>query len=176
MNRTAAVKIVCIVAVLIFAYFELQTFVFPKAEALNARSFDSPVKIDKSIFPDTAFREYVSKKVDVDNDGYLTPQERDAVIEISNSDLSGKGVSDISGIGYFPLLERIDLSNNSIVEANVSQNKKLVELDLRGNKIPEGAEFNLRQADSVDSEITIYVSNDSTIDFKSSNVNVVKAD
>ena len=176
MNRTVAVKIVCIAAVLIFAYFELQAFVFPKADALNARSFDSPVKIDDSTFPDSAFREYVSENIDVNNDGYLTPQERDAVTEIANPGLSGKGVSDVTGIGYFPLLEKIDLSNNAIEKADISQNKKLTEMDLRGNTIPEDAKFNLFQGENIDSIITIYVSSDSTIESKLSNVKIVKVD
>ena len=177
MNRTVAVKIVCIAAVLIFAYFELQTFVFPKADALNARSFDSPVKIDDSTFPDSAFREYVSENIDANDDGYLTPQERDAVTEITNNPgLSGKGVSDVTGIGYFPLLEKIDLSNNAIEKADISQNKKLTEMDLRGNTIPEDAKFNLFQGENIDSIITIYVSSDSTIESKLSNVRIVKVD
>ena len=176
MNRTVAVKIVCIAAVLIFAYFELQTFVFPKADALNARSFDSPVKIDDSTFPDSAFREYVLANIDVNNDGYLTPQERDAVTEIANPGLSGKGVSDITGIGYFPLLEKIDLSNNFITDVDIHQNKKLTEMDLRFNTIPVDTQFNLFQGENVGAEITIYVSSDSTIESKLSNVKIVKAD
>ena len=176
MNRTVAVKIVCIAAVLIFAYFELQTFVFPKADALNARSFDSPVKIDDSTFPDSAFREYVSKNIDANNDGYLTPQERDAVTEIANPGLSGKGVSDVTGIEYFSYLETLDLSNNSLNDVNLSRNAKLTSLDLRGNRHSDGAEFSFSLADDLEGEITVYVSSDSSIEGKTSKVKIVKVD
>ena len=176
MNRTVAVKIVCIAAVLIFAYFELQTFVFPKADALNARSFDSPVKIDDSTFPDSAFREYVSENFDVNNDGYLTPQERDIVTEIANPGLSGKGVSDVTGIEYFSYLETLDLSNNSLNDVNLSRNAKLTSLDLRGNRHSDGAEFSFSLADDLEGEITVYVSSDSSIEGKTSKVKIVKVD
>ena len=176
MNRTVAVKIVCIAAVLIFAYFELQAFVFPEADALNARSFDSPVKIDDSTFPDSAFREYVSENIDVNNDGYLTPQERDAVTEIANPGLSGKGVSDITGIEYFSYLETLDLSNNSLNDVNLSRNAKLTSLDLRGNSHSDAAEFSFSLADDLEGEITVYVSSDSSIEGKTSKVKIVKVD
>ena len=176
MNRTVAVKIVCIAAVLIFAYFVLQAFVFPKADALNARSFDSPVKIDDSTFPDSAFREYVSENIDANNDGYLTPQERDAVTEIANPGLSGKGVSDVTGIEYFSYLETLDLSNNSLNDVNLSRNAKLTSLDLRGNRHSDGAEFSFSLADDLEGEITVYVSSDSSIEGKTSKVKIVKAD
>ena len=176
MNRTVAVKIVCIAAVLIFAYFVLQAFVLPKADALNARSFDSPVKIDDSTFPDSAFREYVSENIDANNDGYLTPQERDAVTEIANPGLSGKGVSDVTGIEYFSYLETLDLSNNSLNDVNLSRNTKLTSLDLRGNRHSDGAEFSFSLADDLEGEITVYVSSDSSIEGKTSKVKIVKAD
>lgn len=174
MNRTAAVKIVCIAAVLIFALLELQTYVFLKADALNVRSFDAPVKIDEVSFPDSAFREYVSSNIDVNNDGYLTPQERDTVIEIANPGLNGKGISDIKGIECFQYLKTLDLSNNSLDKVELSGNTKLTSLDLRGNKSSDDIKFIINFANDLEDEVTVYVSSDSTIEGKTSVVKVVK--
>ena len=61
------------------------------------------ITIDATTFPDEAFRNYVSTKID-NGDGMLVDSERDAVTEIT---IEFKGVSSMEGIGYFPNLSKL---------------------------------------------------------------------
>ena len=175
MNRLSVIKVACVASVIVIALLELSFLVVPKAEALNVRSFDSPIKIDESSFPDASFRNFVATNIDADDDGYLTPKERDSVTDLETLSLANLGVSDVEGVESFPYLEKLDLRGNSLDEVDVSKNTKLKTLDLRGNKHSSGAQFSLLLPQS-DETITVRVSSDSNISGDTDNVKIVKGD
>lgn len=185
MNRLAYIKVSCIAAVMLFALVEIFINVIPYAEALGPRSFDSPVKIDENTFPDVAFREYVSENIDEDEDGYLTPQECDAVKTIGASEegtwavtedgLKGKGVSDITGVDLFVNLESINLSYNSLSVVDMTRNKKLKQLDLRGNFYEAGEKFQMHLPET-EGVVYVIVSTNTDVDGESLSGEVVLAD
>ena len=82
-------------------------------------------------FPDEAFREYL-KKFDTDDDTFLSTAERRDVTEIN---VSNKGITTLEGISYFPNLKKLDCSNNQLTELDVSKNTELVTLDCSGNEL-----------------------------------------
>ena len=85
------------------------------------------ITIDATTFPDAAFRNYVSTKID-NGDGMLVDSERDAVTEIT---IEFKDVSSMEGIGYFPNLSKLSCTGNKLTSLDVSENTALTELDCR---------------------------------------------
>ena len=79
---------------------------------------DSWIKIDNDTnFPDSAFREYV-RRFDTDGDGYLTDDERNAVIG-DMGEATGpfnKGIKSLKGIEYFPNVEWLFCYGNELTE------------------------------------------------------------
>ncbi len=75
------------------------------------------VVLDENNFPDARFREYVAANVDVNHNGYLSPIEIESVVDVN---LSGMGISSLSGIEYFVNLETLDCSQNLISELNLT--------------------------------------------------------
>jgi len=71
---------------------------------------------DAAIFPDPAFRDYISQVIDADEDGFLSDDEIEAVDEISltYTGLDGKvvswGVTDLTGIDIFKNVKNLDCS------------------------------------------------------------------
>lgn len=87
--------------------------------------------LDAQNFPDEAFRSCLSQeKYDKDQNGALSSGEIAAVTEI---DVIGKGVSDLTGLAYFPALETLQCDNNSLTALDVSKNPKLKTLTCTGN-------------------------------------------
>ena len=79
------------------------------------------IELAEYILPDEAFREYL-KKFDTNRDGKLAPAERYAVKEI---DVSGKNISNLYGIQFFPNLKLLYCFNNQLTELDVSKNTQL---------------------------------------------------
>lgn len=90
------------------------------------------VKIDSIAFPDTAFRDYVASRLDVDGDGYLVLSERES---ISSLDVSHRGLRSLIGIEYFGWLEYLDFSHNEITSVDLSANTLLDEIVAEGNAL-----------------------------------------
>lgn len=88
------------------------------------------VTINKTNFPDSAFRSFVSENYDKDNDGKLSKSEADAVLTIDVDDL---GITDLKGIGNFKNLIQLSCSDNDLTSINVSSNTKLRALVADGN-------------------------------------------
>ena len=81
------------------------------------------VDINATNFPDARFRSFVtSSTIDTFQDGYLTEKELEAQYSLN---VSGKSISDLTGIAYFTEIIALDCSNNSLTTLNLSQNKKL---------------------------------------------------
>ena len=100
------------------------------------------IDIDMDTFPDDDFQLYVEYAFDTNRDGKLSDAERKAVKEIDISDCSeyklglecNNAVS-LKGIEYFPNLEKLDCSQNSIEKLDVSKLKNLKELRCNNNLI-----------------------------------------
>lgn len=89
------------------------------------------VAINEANFPDVNFRDYVND-FDTDGDGNLSASEISAVTEISI--LIG-GISDLTGIGYFTSLTRLNCRGNELTSLDVSKNVNLTDLDCSDNKL-----------------------------------------
>ena len=91
------------------------------------------VYVNETTFPDSAFRDYVSSKIDKNKDGGLTASEIAAVKSI---DLSAvKTVSDLKGIEWFTALQTLNVDNNQLYELDVSKNTKLQTLLCSNNHL-----------------------------------------
>lgn len=93
---------------------------------------DDAVPIDETNFPDAAFREYVAETLDSDHNGTLSPEELDAVTEM---DVSKKNIFNLTGIGFFQSLKKLDCSQNELTALDVNNNPLLAELHCNDNKI-----------------------------------------
>ncbi len=108
-----------------------------EAEKLDENA--GPIAISARNFPDERFRTYIAGHFDTDGDGYLDPNERDAVTEIHCT-----FAENFVGIGYFPELEVLDCGSGRFSSLDLSSLPKLrelhcvtctslTELDLSGN-------------------------------------------
>lgn len=89
------------------------------------------IPIDEEHFPDEVFRQYVLDNIDTNKDNQLCDPERLAVETINN--LSSKGISDLTGIGYFENLKELTCNGNNITELDLSNNKELINLNCYRN-------------------------------------------
>ncbi len=91
------------------------------------------IPINEENFPDAVFREYyVDQKFDTTDDDFLDADEIAAVTEI---DVHGRGISDLTGVEYFTALTYLDCYNNALTSLDVSQNTALKYLDCAGNSL-----------------------------------------
>ena len=84
-------------------------------------------------FPDETFREYL-ERFDKDDDTFLSTAEREDVTEI---DVSNKGITTLEGISYFPNLKKLNCAQNNLSSLDVSQNTKLQFLYCDSNQLTE---------------------------------------
>ncbi|MBR1713233.1 MAG: Cna B-type domain-containing protein, partial [Alloprevotella sp.] len=96
------------------------------------------IAINETNFPDPAFRQYIAETFDTDPDveGWLIPEEIEAARRM---DVSGLGISDLTGVEHFTALEALDCSQNSLTELNLAQNGMLTELYCYLNGIADTA-------------------------------------
>ena len=93
------------------------------------------VAVNKTNFPDKAFREYVLANFDGDKDNSLSASEISAVTSIN---LKDKGVEDMKGIEYFTSLTSLNCSYNAYIrELDVSKNTSLKTLICSNTNIDE---------------------------------------
>lgn len=110
-----------------------------------------PLRIDDTIFPDKAFREYVSYYFDGNSDGALSEEE---ILKATTLNVPLVGIESLQGIEWLTQLTYINCSNtpgeetedsfywryyangkNKIKELDVSKNKELVSLNCDGNEL-----------------------------------------
>ena len=84
------------------------------------------VEISEANFPDATFRNYISSNIDRDKDGWLYEDEFAEVTEIN---VSGKGIKSLKGIEYFTELTVLNCSQNNLATLDVSNNTNLEQLD-----------------------------------------------
>ena len=92
------------------------------------------VAIDETNFPDFNFRENWVLKQAFAADNYLTDQEAASVTAI---DVSGMGISELTGIEYFTALKTLNCSNNQLNSStfDLSKNTALEVLDCSNNQM-----------------------------------------
>lgn len=83
------------------------------------------IDIDETAFPDEAFRNYISKMYDPDQDGKLSD---DDIQKITYMDVSVQNIADLKGIEYFYNLEILDCSSNDLNSLDLNRNRQLKEL------------------------------------------------
>ena len=91
------------------------------------------IEINEANFPDSFFRRYV-EKLDTNNDGALNKAEIAKVTEI---DVYGNAVEDLTGIEHFTALEVLDCGGNMLTKLDVSKNTALTDLDCSGNQLAD---------------------------------------
>ncbi len=115
----------------------LTVAVFPVA---GASALDGDIPLNATYFPDAAFREEIQDRYDYDGNNALSAEERNDMTElwVSGECYSGcpAKITSLKGIEYFPNLETLDASSNEITLVDLSQNRKLIDLNLSGNPIP----------------------------------------
>ena len=92
--------------------------------------------IDKTNFPDVAFRKYISEQIDKDGNGQLSQSEMDAVSSIYIDPYNWENweiVSDLTGIGNFTNLSELNCSWNELKSLDLSENVNLVDLYCQNN-------------------------------------------
>ena len=116
-----------------------------RASAEETEESVEGIAIDATNFPDERFRTYIQENFDTTADGILSESERKQVTEIN---VSSKGISDLTGVEYFTVLKELHCSYNNLTELDLSQNtalqglfcysNQLKELDVRQNIALEG--------------------------------------
>ncbi|MCI9597330.1 MAG: hypothetical protein HFE75_08550 [Firmicutes bacterium] len=103
---------------------------YPQTE--TAYAVADSVEINAANFPNNAFRAYIQEKFDPKGTGVLSAAKLQGVTAI---DVSGRGISDLTGIGLFTALTSLDCSDNALTKLNVSSNTKLTSLDCGNNQL-----------------------------------------
>ena len=94
--------------------------------------FKVGIAINETTFPDTIFRAYVKENFDTTADDILTSSE---LAQIKDIDVTGKGISDLTGIQYFTQLTQLNCSDNELTTLDISQNTRLSRLTCSNNKL-----------------------------------------
>lgn len=83
----------------------------------EAATEDSVLALTEANFPDKTFRSYLADSFDTDLDGSLSSSE---LSEVTRMNLSGMGIQDLTGIGYFTSLTDLDCSYNRLFTVDLS--------------------------------------------------------
>lgn len=94
------------------------------------------VRVSIATFPDATFRQYVSRKYDKNQDGYLSDKERNVVKKI-NMEISIDEVGTFVGIEKFTQLTSLSVFSSSLQYLDLSRNKKLKTVNLYVNNMED---------------------------------------
>ena len=86
-------------------------------------------QISEEIFPDDAFRTYLSNNKDYDKDGYLTEEETTFI------DIWNKNIKSLEGIEKFTTMESLYCDNNQLTSLDLSKNTVLTSLGCSNNQL-----------------------------------------
>jgi Leucine-rich repeat (LRR) protein len=96
-------------------------------------SFASAVMAQSTTLNDSNFEQtLIDQGLDDVLDGEVIT---DSISSITNIDLSGNSISDLTGITSFSSLTRLDISNNDIISINLTQNRDLTYLNCSDNSL-----------------------------------------
>ncbi len=90
------------------------------------------VVINQENFPDKAFRQYITERVDDDQNGRLSYSE---AMGESTMHIFESGISDLTGLQYFKNLYALDCSDNDLTQLDISENKALTHLNCENNNL-----------------------------------------
>ena len=93
--------------------------------------YNGAIFISSTTFPDANFRNFLLAQ-SYGKDGYLTEEE---IAKIKQLDVSGRSISDLTGIEYFTELTYLNCSNNSLTSLDLSNNTKLLTLHCFNNQL-----------------------------------------
>lgn len=95
-----------------------------------------PVKLDKTTFPDDAFRTYVTDTFDKDEDGELSAQEIEKATGLLGfEEEEAEKIHDFTGIEYLTELNYVDISGCEVEKLDLSKNVKIASLFCRNCKM-----------------------------------------
>lgn len=86
----------------------------------------------EELFQDEAFIAYLRAKVDLNENGRLSPVE---IANVRGLNLSGLGIKSLDGIEIFQNLELLQCDNNKLAKLDLSGNKKLLKLYCNNNQL-----------------------------------------
>lgn len=98
---------------------------------MNLTYSESGFTIDELNFPDENFRNFLLEQ-DYGKDRVITNTELTGITEIN---CSGRGIEDLTGIGFFTSLITLDCSDNNLTELDVSSNTVLRNLYCSDNEL-----------------------------------------
>ena len=107
----------------------------PLGEYFHLKAVPAPVPgiaLNDTTFPDAVFRGYIAENADTDEDSLLNESE---IAGVTGLDVSGMGIRDLRGIGYFTALESLDCSDNELTSLDLSANTALQTLNASGNRL-----------------------------------------
>ena len=97
------------------------------------------IQITASLFPDEAFRKYVSKNLDLNGDGSLSGGEISMATSIDVSQTAStqnkSGISSLKGIEVFTRLEYLYCSYNKLTSLDLSKNERLAWIHCDHNQL-----------------------------------------
>lgn len=93
---------------------------------------DKIFAIDKNLFPDEIFRNYIKNEIDANEDGYLSTKEINdtTVITVDNMD-----IANLTGIDVFTNLEKLSCEGNKLITIDISKNHALKSLCASKNRL-----------------------------------------
>lgn len=114
-------------------YFPQDTF--SDMYEIKVSAFENQyVAIDETNFPDPIFRSYVDENFDTTDDDKLTLDEYSIIYSI---DVSGMGISDLTGVTHFPYLTDLFCDNNQLTSLDVNGCTCLNILSCSNNQITD---------------------------------------
>ena len=94
------------------------------------------VRINENSFPDDDFRRYVSTYADTDGDGWISPDEIEAVTNICMEE--DYDLRSVKGIEYFTALTSLIIdSNDNLMDLDLSANTGLTHVEVWNNRLLE---------------------------------------
>ena len=102
-------------------YYGSTAWVYAREGEMEFVSLDGVVPVSGIIFPDANFRAYVNETL-AGGDGALSPAELAAATDM---DIAGLGITDLTGLEFFPALETLECSQNGLTALDLSANGNL---------------------------------------------------
>ncbi|GAB2023233.1 hypothetical protein RyT2_23080 [Pseudolactococcus yaeyamensis] len=97
---------------------------------VSGKQVRAGIAIDATNFPDANFRSYILSNLDKDTDNVLSPTEIATVIYLN---LSGRSISDLTGIKFFTNLTTLIVSNNNLTSLDLSGMLNITHVTYDGN-------------------------------------------